>query len=122
MARARSLPDVVNVRDLIAHLGDIPPERIRMHPLPGTATEKDLLRLVERDKILCELIDGVLVEKVMGAREGGLGTWIAHHIEKYLEENDIGATFGADSTLRVPPKQVRLPDVSFVRWEKLPGH
>src|SRR4051794_4897761 len=77
MARAKTLPDVVNVRDLIAHLGDIPPERIRMHPLPGTATEKDLLRLVEREKILCELIDGVLVEKVMGAREGGLGAWLA---------------------------------------------
>jgi Uma2 family endonuclease len=116
------LPDVVNVRDLIAHLGGIPPERIRMHPLPGTATEKDLLRLVEHDKILCELIDGVLVEKVMGAREGGVGGVILAHIEMYLLQNDVGATFGADSTLRVLAKQVRLPDVSFVRWEKLPDH
>src|SRR5260370_17828780 len=99
MARAKSLPDVVNVRDLIAHLGDIPPERIRMHPPPGTATEKDLLRLVERDKVLCELIDGVLVEKVMGAKEGGLGMWIGYHIERYLEQNDIGTTFGSHSTL-----------------------
>src|SRR3954454_23290028 len=101
MARAKSLPNVVNVRDLIAHLGDVPPRRIRMRPLPGTATEKDLLRLVERDKILCELIDGVLVEKVMGAREGGVGGVILHKIESYLDQNDIGATFGADATLRV---------------------
>jgi Uma2 family endonuclease len=122
MARARNLPDVVNVRDLIAHLGDIPPERIRMHPLPGTATEKDLLRLVERDKVLCELIDGVLVEKVMGAKEGGVGGVILSEIEWYLKQNDIGATFAADSTLRVAPGQVRLPDVSFVGWEKLPDH
>src|SRR3954447_25350610 len=113
MARAKSLPNVVNVRDLIAHLGGVPPERIRMHPPPGTATEKDLLRLAERDKILCELIDGVLVEKVMGAREGGIGTWIAHKIESFLEQHDLGATFGADSTLRLFSGVVRLPDVSF---------
>src|SRR3954462_11965292 len=93
MARAKSLPNVVNVRDLIAHLGGVPPERIRMHPPPGTATEKDLLRLAERDKILCELIDGVLVEKVMGAREGGVGGVILSRIEFYLLENDLGATF-----------------------------
>jgi Uma2 family endonuclease len=120
VARAKTLPDIENVRDLIAHLGGIPPERIRMHPLPGTATEKDLLRLVERDKILCELIDGVLVEKVMGAREGGVGGVILAHIEMYLLQNDVGATFGADSTMRLLGKQVRLPDVLFVRWEKLP--
>src|SRR3954469_16875278 len=111
MARARSLPNVENVRDLIAHLGDVPPERIRMHPPPGKATEKDLLRLVERDKILCELIDGVLVEKVMGAREGGVGSWISYHLETFLAQNDLGATFGADATLRVLPEQVRLSDV-----------
>jgi Uma2 family endonuclease len=121
MARAKSLPGVVNVRDLIAHLGDVPPERIRMHPPPGTATEKDLLRLVERDKILCELIDGVLVEKVMGAREGGVGGVILSKIESFLEQHDLGATFGADATLRLFTGVVRLPDVSFVRWEKLPG-
>jgi Uma2 family endonuclease len=120
MARAKSLPDVVNVRDLIAHLGDVPPERIRMHPLPGTATEKDLLRLVEREKVLCELIDGVLVEKVMGAREGGVGGWILFHLETFLAQHDVGATLGADATLRLFAGLVRLPDVSFVRWEKLP--
>ena len=41
-------------------LGDVPLERIIFDPPPGTATEEDLLRLVERDKRLCELIDRVL--------------------------------------------------------------
>jgi Uma2 family endonuclease len=121
MARAKSLPNVVNVRDLIAHLGDIPPERIRMHPLPGTATEKDLLRLLERDKILCELIDGVLVEKAVGAREGGVSGVILHKIESFLDEHDVGATLPGDAPLRLLGKLVRMPDVSFVGWEKLPS-
>ncbi len=121
MARAKGLPDVVTVRDLIARLGDVPPERIRMSPLPGTATEKDLLRLAERDKVLCELVDGVLVEKVMGAREGGVGGVVLAHIEIYLLDHDVGATFGADAPLRLLGRLVRMPDVSFVRWEKLPG-
>jgi energy-coupling factor transporter ATP-binding protein EcfA2 len=43
------------------------PDHLR--PWPGTATEADLLRLVERDKRLCELIDGTLVEKPVGLIE-----------------------------------------------------
>ncbi len=45
-----------NVAELIAHLG-VPAERIRMRPLPGTATENDVVLT----RPLCELIDGVLV-------------------------------------------------------------
>lgn len=47
-------------------LGDVPPQRIIFDPLPGTATEADLLHFVGRDK-LCELVDGTLVEKPVGS-------------------------------------------------------
>ena len=43
--------------------GDVPLERINFDPWPGTATGADLLVYVERDKRLCELIDGTLMEK-----------------------------------------------------------
>ena len=46
--------------------------RIRFDPWPGTATEADLLRFVERDKRLCELIDGTLVEKPVGWEESAI--------------------------------------------------
>ena len=55
-----------NAAEWLAELGDIPPDRIVFDPWPGTATEGDLLRLAERDKRLCELIDGTLVEKPVG--------------------------------------------------------
>src|SRR5262249_18986495 len=120
MARAKSLPDVVNVRDLIAHLGDIPPERIRMHPLPGTATEKDLLRLIEKTGIVCELIDGVLVEKGMGYREEVIGPLISHQIQSFLDGNDLGFLAGSAAARKLMPGLIRIPDVSCVRWEKPP--
>ncbi len=41
MATATAPPETV--ADLLDRLGRIPPERIRMQPPPGTATEADVL-------------------------------------------------------------------------------
>jgi Uma2 family endonuclease len=91
-------------------------------PPPGTATEADVIRYVDGDdKHLVELIDGTLVEKAMGAYEGRVGGLVFFYFETFLEQNDLGICFGADSTLRILPRQVRLPDVSFVSWVKLPN-
>ena len=38
------LADVANLGDLLKRLGNIPAKRVRLHPTPGTATEKDVLR------------------------------------------------------------------------------
>ena len=46
--------------------------RKRHDPAPGTATEDDLLRINEAEERLYELVDGTLVEKVMGYAEGFL--------------------------------------------------
>ena len=46
--------------------------RIRLRPIPGTATERDLIRVVDGEGVPCELIDGVLVEKVLDYRKGVL--------------------------------------------------
>ncbi len=110
------------VADLLHQLGDIPANRVMWDPIPGTATEADVVRYVDGDdKRLVELIDGTLVEKTMGTYEGRLGGLVVHFIEDYLEVNDLGISFGADAPFRVLPRQVRLPDVSFVSWTKLPN-
>jgi Uma2 family endonuclease len=115
-------PAFDTVADLLHQLGDIPPERILWDPIPGTATEADVIRHVDGDnKRLVELIDGTLVEKTMGAYESRVGGTMLHFIESFLDHTDLGITYGADTTLRILPKQVRLPDVSFVPWTKLPN-
>jgi Uma2 family endonuclease len=111
---------VWNAADLIADLGDIPPDRILLDPPPGQATEEDLLRLVETKDALCELVDGVLVEKPMGWKEGALALWLSYHLQDYLNENDLGQIAGADAPHRLAARLVRLPDIAFILWERLP--
>lgn len=107
--------------ELLKQLGNINPHRIRLRPLPGTATEKDLLDLLERTDRLYELVDGVLVEKVMGYAESSLALWLGFLLQLFLEEHDLGNLAGPDGTVRLMPRLVRIPDLSFVRWEKFPS-
>jgi Uma2 family endonuclease len=89
-------------------------------PPPGTATEADLLRLVERDKRLCELIDGTLVEKAIGYWEGVIAATVARILGNYIRPRGLGQISGADSTMRMKAGNVRLADVGFTTKERLP--
>jgi len=107
--------------DVLEHLGGIDPRRVRASPPPGQATEKDVLRLLNRDNRLFELVDGVLVEKVMGLMESAIAMALGRHLGDFVESNDFGFVAGADGTLRIMPKLVRIPDVSFISWAQLPS-
>ena len=54
-------PTIESLADLLRRLGDIPLERFRFRPAPGTATEEDLIELDRRGDSLCELVDGTVV-------------------------------------------------------------
>jgi Uma2 family endonuclease len=107
--------------DFWTSLGGIPPERIRMSPLPGTATEQDVIEAESKTGRICELIDGALVEKTMGYRESFIAMWIGHLIQTFLDTNDLGIVLGEAGTLRILPRQVRVPDVCFISWEQFPN-
>lgn len=66
-----SVPDasIETLADLLSRLGDVDPARVRFHPAPGTATERDIRDVHTREGCLCELVDKTLVEKAMGFRE-----------------------------------------------------
>jgi Uma2 family endonuclease len=101
-------------------LGDVPAERIIMDPLPGTATEADLLHYVERDT-LCELVDGTLVEKPVGYIESLIAMRIAILLGNFVYPRRLGEISGGDGPLRMKTKRVRLPDVTFVSVDAFPG-
>jgi Uma2 family endonuclease len=113
-------PTVVTLADLLDALGNIPPERIRMQPPPGTATEDDVLAIHAREKRLCELVDGVLVEKAMGFDESRLALEIGTILVLFLRDHDLGTAAGADGMMQLFAGLVRIPDVSFVSWEHFP--
>jgi Uma2 family endonuclease len=104
----------------LAALGDVPMERVVFDPWPGSATEADLLALVERDKRLCELIDNTLVEKPMGYWEGIIAMQIGALLLAFVSKADLGAVTGPDATVRMKSGRIRLPDVGFVSKERLP--
>lgn len=121
MAVRASTPLRLTVADLIERLGDIPADRIWLHPAPGTATEKDVLAAHDRENRLCELVDGVLVEKAMGYREAVVAGVLLKLIWVFLDEHDLGVAAPPDGMLKLGAGLVRIPDVSFVSWDKLPG-
>jgi Uma2 family endonuclease len=110
------------IAELLEKLGGIPAHRVLLKPTPGTATEEDVLRAKARPrKRLCELIDGTLVEKDMSTNEGFLSGLLLHFIWVYLEKNDLGLAFPGDAHLRLRPGRVRIPDVSFIPWNRIPN-
>lgn len=114
-------PSLSTVADLIEHLDGIPAERIRLQPPPGTATEADVLDVYDREKRLCELVDGVLVEKPMGYYESHVAAMLIHLLQTFLDRQNLGIVAGADGMVRLARGLVRIPDVSFVSWDQLPG-
>lgn len=101
------------------HLGGVPLERIRLFPSPGFATEADVTRIQDHEDRLCELIDGTLVEKAVGAYECRVASIILRSMGNFVDEHKLGDVLGADATLRILPHMVRIPDVSFLSWEPL---
>lgn len=103
------------------HFGMIPPERILLTPLPGTATEEDLLWMDDRGYRVCELVDGVLVGKTMGAEESILACLLIEFLGSFVRSKDLGIVMGEAGFLKLQPGLIRAPDVSFISWERLPG-
>jgi len=108
------------LEDLLKRLGDVPPGRVRLHPPPGTATEEDVIEAEARTGRLCELVDGTLVEKAMGYYESRLAVVLGAFLEVFLEGHDLGIVLGADALVRMQPRQVLLPDLSFFSWDQFP--
>jgi Uma2 family endonuclease len=107
--------------DVQLRLGGVPLERIHTYPAPGTASEDDVLEAEARGERICELVDGILVEKPMGSYESLLAGKIIQALWNYLENRDLGIVLGEAGMLRIMPGQVRVPDASFISWDRMPG-
>jgi Uma2 family endonuclease len=107
--------------DLLERIGEVPPDRVLLQPVPGTATEADVLAAwLSPQRRLCELVHGVLVEKTMRTWEALLAGLILHWFWDYLEEHRLGIALGADGFVGLRPGLVRIPDVCFISRKRLP--
>ena len=111
-----------SLAELIERLGDIPLNRIRLHPAPGTATEDDVIAALEAPrKRICELIDGVLVEQASEYPESILTSWLIVLRNAFVRPRNLGLVSSPDGTLRLWAGRVRIPDVAFTSWDRMPG-
>jgi Uma2 family endonuclease len=116
-----SIASIETLAELLHRLGDIPLERIRFRPHPGTATEQDAIEAEARTGRPCELVDGVLVEKAMGYYESRLVVILSYFLESFLEGNPLGIVLGEQGMTRMEPGLVRMPDVAFYSWRHFPN-
>jgi Uma2 family endonuclease len=113
-------PAIHTLADLVERLGSIPLDRIRFRPSPGTATEEDVIRIEQEENRLCELVEGVLVEKPMGFRESLLATALIQYLREFVAPGNLGLITGEGGMLRLFAGLVRIPDVAFISWARLP--
>ena len=106
--------------DLLEILGGISADRVRFQPFPGTATESDVIAVHDRENRLCELVDGTLVDKVMGFDESIYAVLLSARLVNYLDAHDLGKVLGADGMMRIFRGMVRIPDAAFMSWARFP--
>ena len=115
------LPANWSLADLQRYLGDVPLERIRLFPSPGTATEAHLVAALNREHRLCELVDGILVEKDMATFESSIAAYLIHLFHVFIATHPVGMVTAPDGPLRLSSNRVRMPDVSVILWERFPN-
>ena len=122
MATVTEAPAVswTTVDDLLKQLGGIDPVRVLMKPLPGTATEADLIAANAKKPGICELVDGVLVEKGMGYVESNLAMYLGGLLNAFIIPRNLGIVSGPDGMMRLFPGLVREPDIAFASWDPDP--
>lgn len=115
------LPTDWSLADLQRHLGGVSLQRIKLYPPPGMATIEDALTLHDREAVICELVDGILVEKIMASYESVLAGILIQLLNNFVDEHPLGIVMGEAGAMQILPRRMRIPDVSFVSWKKFPG-
>ena len=107
---------------LAERLGGIPVDRIRLDPRLGTATEADLIHVIDGpEKWPVELIEGTLVDVALSFRSSVLSSYLGHRVTNYVDDQDLGISVGMRCPFRFSPGLVLLANYSLVNWERIPG-
>jgi len=61
------------------------------------------------------------LEKTVGNYESYLAGILIQLLGNFVQQNGLGVIMPPDGMMRLAPGLVRLPDVSFISWDRLPG-
>jgi len=68
-----------------------------------------------------ERVGGVLKVSPAGHEQEYVGSWLITLLTNFVRPRNLGQVYGSNAGYRFPNGDVRAPDVSFVRQERLPG-
>jgi Uma2 family endonuclease len=100
-------------------LGDVPLNRVLLTPAPGTATVLDVLDPEVTGGRGVELVDGILLEKPTGAEEDSIAFWLGVQLFNFASRENLGKFIGSQGGSRLLAGTVRIPDLSFIRWDSV---
>lgn len=86
----------ITVAERIAELGNIPADRIRLSPPPGSATVGDLIHANLHGSPLCELVDQTLVEKAVGYESSVVALTIASILRTFVKPQKLLPRLGVE--------------------------
>src|ERR1041385_1822176 len=98
---------------LLERLGNVSPDRVLVDPPPGTATVEDLIAKDVHEDRLCELVDGTLVEKVVGFHESLLAAFLIARLRAVVDPRNLGTVTGEQGMMQIFPGLVRIPGRSL---------
>ena len=87
--------------------------------LKSPATIEDLLQC-PKDGRKYELVDGEILVSPTGFRHARIVINVVHIIATFLDDSPVGKVFADSLGITFPNGNLRSPDVTFVRNEKLP--
>ncbi len=87
-------PPEPTLGDLQRRFGAIPFSRICYSPAPGTATEEDVTLIRDSQRRIFELVDGILVEKIMASRESEIAAVFIQILRNYIQPRKLGKVLG----------------------------
>src|SRR5438128_954663 len=95
---------------------------MNMRTMPPRLEPEDLLTIPDGDHY--ELIDGIPVEKPMGAESDEIAIGIGALVKHFVRAHGLGRVYGSQRGYQCfpsKPGQVRMPDTSFVAKGRLPN-
>jgi Uma2 family endonuclease len=82
-------------------------------------TDEELLRIEHEGKV--ELVNGELRYMTpAGIEQGAISADLLTRLNNYVRRHKLGRVFDAQTGFRPPNHNLRAPDISFVRKERLP--
>jgi Uma2 family endonuclease len=107
----------MDIQALLDRLGGISVDRLVTPPAPGTATVADV---IAAGKPARELAEGTLIRRPPDPRTGLLVPRLMSLLMGHVSGPNLGILTNAIAPLEILPVIVRVPDIAFTPWSRLP--